>query len=93
MTIRTESGESGFGIGRLFEPHDGPAQLAAAVGDADARGLRGDEAEKSERRRKPAFPLMEMVLRDPRGIEAGFLRLPDLLGRDAIPLCRRRLIE
>ena len=64
-----------------------------AGAEADARGLRGDEAEKGERSGKPALPLMEMVLRNPCGIEASFLRLPDLLGRQTIPFRRRRLIE
>jgi hypothetical protein len=36
---------------------------------------------------------MKMVLRDPCGIEAGLLRMHDLLGRQAISFRRRRLIE
>jgi len=36
---------------------------------------------------------MEMVLRDPRGIKAGFFGVPDLLGGQAISLGRRRRIE
>jgi len=61
--------------------------------EANARGLRGDETEKRERRRKATLGLMEMVLRDPCGIKAGFFSVPDLLGRQTISFGWRRLIE
>src|SRR5947209_14284326 len=61
--------------------------------EANARGLRGDETEKSEGSRKAALGLMEMVLRDPCGIKPGFFSVPNLLCRQTIPLGRRRLIK
>jgi hypothetical protein len=61
--------------------------------EANARGLRRDETEKSEGRRKATLGLMEMVLRDPCGIKAGFLGVPDLLGRQTISFGWGRLIE
>ena len=64
-----------------------------AGAEPDARGLRRDEAEKCERRRKATFRLVKMVLRDPRGIETRRLRVPDLLRGQAISFRRRGVIE
>jgi hypothetical protein len=55
--------------------------------------LRGDEAEKRKRRWKPALGLVKMVLRDPRGIKACLLGVPDLLCRQTVSFRRRRIIE
>jgi hypothetical protein len=55
--------------------------------------LRGDEAEKGERSRKPTLSLMEMVLCDPSGIKTCSFRVPDLLCGQTISFGRRRLIE
>ena len=49
--------------------------------------------QEDKRRRKTAFRFMEVVLRDPGGVEAVSLRVDDLLGRQAIALACTRLIQ
>jgi hypothetical protein len=59
----------------------------------DPRCPRGRLRQEDERRRKPAFRLVEMVLCHPGGVEADTLRRADLLQRVPVPVGRRRLLE
>jgi hypothetical protein len=49
--------------------------------------------QEDERRRKPAFGFMEVMLGDPGRVEPVSLRMNDLLGRQPIALARTRLIQ
>jgi hypothetical protein len=80
--------------GVLRHPHRALQRQGDDAGaEADARGLCGDVTEEGEGRRQAALALVEMVLRDPRGIEPGLLGAHDLLGREASSVRRRRLVE
>src|SRR5439155_12243071 len=57
------------------------------------RCLGGDLGQEDERRGKAALVFMEMVLGDPRRIEAEPFGVDDLRGRQPVPLGGVRLIE
>ena len=55
---------------------------------ANSRGLRRDLGQEHERRRQAAFILVEMVLRDPGGVEAATLGMHDLRDGQSVALGR-----